>query len=71
MWIVSDQAYYEDAETKAHLPTMGWFQTNKYQEIYYFFYVLSFLSSFSHKHTRISIILLMQCSLCSHSYFPH
>jgi hypothetical protein len=31
LWIVADESYYEDANTKQHLPSLDWFQMNKYE----------------------------------------
>jgi hypothetical protein len=30
LWIVTDEAYYEDENTKMYLPSKAWYNTNKY-----------------------------------------
>ena len=61
LWIVSDESYYEDANTKQHLPSLDWFQANKYEPQTIFW---------NHLLTAVRKILVETCSfynqMCSH-----
>jgi hypothetical protein len=37
LWIISDEAYYEDENAKKHLPSHDWFLLNKYDFISFIF----------------------------------
>jgi hypothetical protein len=30
LWIIADESYYEEEETRIHLPSLAWFRLNKY-----------------------------------------
>jgi hypothetical protein len=60
LWIVADESYYEDTDTKQHLPSLDWFQMNKYEPNPSF--------SRNHSFTNIRKVLVEACSFSNKMY---
>ena len=62
LWIVADVSYYEDINTKQHLPSLDWFQMNKYEPD------LHSLAPQHHSLTAIRKVLVEACSFYNKMY---
>jgi hypothetical protein len=63
LWIVADESYYEDTETKQHLPSLDWFQLNKYEPASPILLPVS-----GHSFTNTRKVLVEACSFHNKMY---